>query len=166
MSAVVSSLQIAGSVSVRILPFPKVEVRLSELDNFIAKCGGPSVLQNLTTTDVCNQYLKPMTLATGKSYCEQLKDEGDSNVTTAKVFISHAWANKFLDVVDTIKYRFRNDLSDVVIWFDLFSNNQHSAPNLDFDWWSTTFRSAIQQLGHVIVILAPWSEPTPLKRAG
>ena len=153
-----------ASVTVHTLPFPKVGVRIPELDEFIAKCGGTTVLEGLTTTDVCNQYLKPMTLASGKSYCEQLTALGDPAVCTATVFISHAWKYKFLDVVEAIKYHFRN-ATDEIIWFDLFSNNQHSAPNLDFDWWSTTFRSAIAEFGYVVVVLAPWGNPIPFKRA-
>ena len=160
-SSAISSLVVTSHT----LPFPKDGVRLSGLDEFVSKCGGSAALNGLTTTDVCNQYLKPLTQATGKSYCEELKAAGDPAVGTATVFISHAWAYKFLDVVEAIKYHFRDADDSVVIWFDLFSNNQHSAPNLDFDWWSTTFRSAIAQFGYVVVVLAPWGRPIPFMRA-
>jgi len=52
-----------------------------------------------------------------------------------------------------------------VIWFDLFSNNQHKAIDLDFDYWSTTFQSAIQSFGHTVMVFAPWDDPIPLTRA-
>ena len=82
-------------------------VHLCELDDFISKCGGPIVLQGLTSTDVCNQHLKPMSLVAGKSYCEELRAVDDRAVCAATVFISHAWAYKFLDVVEAIKYHLR-----------------------------------------------------------
>ena len=98
------------------------------------------------------------------SYCDYLKTRDSYSVGVAQVFISHAWKYAFLDVVDTLQYHFR-DNPDIIIWFDLFSNNQHSAPDLDFHWWSTTFKSAIEQFNHTVLILSPWNNPIPLTRA-
>ena len=53
----------------------------------------------------------------------------------------------------------------VFIWFDMFSNNQHEAPALDFDWWSTTFKTAIHSFGRTVMVLKPWNDPITLKRA-
>ena len=50
----------------------------------------------------------------------------------------------------------RDKGDDIFLWFDLFSNNQHDAPNCDFIWWSTTFKTAIEQFGHTVLILSPW----------
>lgn len=44
-------------------------------------------------------------------------------------------------------------------------NNQHKSPNRAHDWWSTTFRHCIEQIGTVLVVLAPWTDPIPLQRA-
>lgn len=71
---------------------------------------------------------------------------------------------KFLDVVQTVKWHFRSEL-DTVLWFDLFSNNQHDTGARPFEWWSTTFKSAIAQFGHTVLILSPWEDPVPLRRA-
>ena len=98
------------------------------------------------------------------SYCDYLKTRDSDSVGDAQVFISHAWKYAFLDVVDTLQYHFR-DNPDTIIWFDLYSNNQHSAPDLDFHWWSTTFKSAIEQFNHTVLILSPWNDPVPLTRA-
>lgn len=59
---------------------------------------------------------------------------------------------------------FEND-PNVVVWFDIFSNNQHIAPKFDCNWWSTTFQAAIQQFGHTVVVFSPWDSPIPLSRA-
>ena len=54
---------------------------------------------------------------------------------------------------------------NVFIWFDLFANNQHLAVELDFNWWCGTFKSAIKQFGHTVMVLSPWIDPIPLTRA-
>lgn len=74
-----------------------------------------------------------------------------ARIGKANVFISHAWKYQFLNVVDAILLQLdSNPLSgDVIIWFDLFSNNQHG---LDvnpppFGWWCHTFLNAIKNIG-------------------
>ena len=144
-------------------PFPNEGMKLSELDLFISECGGRSVLEGLSTYDV-NFHVKLLTNCTKSSYCDYLKTRSPNSVGEAQVFISHAWKYKFLDVVDTLRYHFR-DTPDVIIWFDLFSNNQHKTDNLDFFWWSTTFKSAIEKFNHTTLILSPWNHPIALTRA-
>ena len=46
----------------------------------------------------------------------------------------------------------------------MFSNNQHKAVDLDFDWWCNTFKSAIKDFGHTVMVFAPWNDPIPLVR--
>ncbi len=36
---------------------------------------------------------------------------------------------------------------------------------MDFNYWSTTFQSAIQSFGHTVMVFAPWNDPIPLTRA-
>lgn len=50
-------------------------------------------------------------------------------------------------------------------WFDLAVNNQHQAPQREFDWWCTTFKQSIARIGRVVLVLAPWSHPVSLTRA-
>ena len=109
-------------------------------------------------------FQKPLTSHMKSSYCDYLKTISPNSVGEAQVFIAQAWKNVFLDVVDTLQYHFR-DSPDIIIWFDLFSDNQHSAPDLDFHWWSTTYESAIEQFNHTVLILSPWNNPIPLTRA-
>jgi tetratricopeptide (TPR) repeat protein len=147
------------------LPFPKVGIKLSVFDVFIEECGGRAALDGLTTSDVCERHLKPLTAAGGISYCEMKAKLLPRDIATATVFISHAWKLAFLDVVDTLKHHFRHTSQSAVLWFDLFSNNQHAAVDLDFGWWSTTFKSAIAKFGRTVVVLYPWYNPFPLRRA-
>jgi hypothetical protein len=153
------------SNSISPLHFDKRGVRLQAIQEFITECGGVEALENLTTKEVCEQFLKLKTLNTASSYCEYLYQKKSANVGEANVFISHAWQFVFLDVVSALNYHFRNeDKTQVVVWLDLFSNNQHQAPTLDFDWWSTVFKSAIAYFGRTVLILAPWHNPIPLTR--
>ena len=147
-------------------PFPKDGVTLSLLDEIIATFS-ESNLAGLTTTKVNEMFVKPYCSNTKLSLCDQLKSAGNPGVKRANVFISHAWSCIFLEVIDALKNHFFNvaNKTDIVIWFDLFSNNQLLAPNLDFNWWATTFKEAIHEFGYTLMILAPWENPTPLTRA-
>ncbi len=80
------------------------------------------------------------------------------------MFISHAWEYNFLEVIDALVYHFRNE-PDVIVWLDIFSCNQHRTMNLDFNFWSGTFKSAIQSMGRTVMVLSPWNNPIPLTRA-
>ena len=51
-----------------------------------------------------------------------------------------------------------------VFWFDIFSNNQHKAPNREFSWWQTVFRDNIGKLKRTLLVLE-WDDPKPLSRA-
>jgi len=145
------------------LPFPKHGVRLSYYAQFVEECGGRDALQGLTTTEVCDTFVKPATARLQASYCDLLAWQDHGAVGMASVFISHAWKYVFLDVVDALLYHFRDE-PGIVVWFDLFSNNQHKAVDLDFFWWSNTFKSAIEQFGRTVMVLAPWHDPIPLTR--
>jgi len=154
--------------------FPKLGMKWSRFEEFIDKCGGRMALRGKSTTEVCEEYLKPMTTVIGKSYCDILvfqitstnSEQPDTTVAKATVFISHAWNSNFLEVLDAFRNHLTaTDQSDAVIWFDLFSNNQHQTSVHPFEWWCDTFQSAIRDFGHVILVLTPWQDPVPLSRA-
>jgi tetratricopeptide (TPR) repeat protein len=144
--------------------FQKLGVKLSYLKEFIEECGGRDQFRDLITTEVSARFIRPMTLRIQDSYCNLLRARRHTAVSVAAVFISHAWKYPFLDVVEALQYHFR-DQPDIVIWFDLFSNNQHSTESRPFEWWCGTFKSAIAEFGHVVMVMAPWSNPIPLTRA-
>ena len=68
---------------------------------FIALHGDRGHFQDLTTTQVCNEILKPATAVNQTSYCEYMKAQNHPKVDIATVFISHAWLYifTFLNVV-------------------------------------------------------------------
>lgn len=106
------------------IPFNLEGIPLTAILEFIEQCGGRDQLINLTTSDVCEKYLKPLTKLSNQSYCSYLKDQlHDSRVKQANIFVSHAWRYKFLDVVDALIEHFPNNSMNKeppILWFDLF----------------------------------------------
>lgn len=113
---------------------------------------------------ISEKFVKPPTLPYKSSYCEFLRAQNHPAVGKAQVFISHAWRYQFLDVMDAVRDHFKNK-PEIIIWFDMFSNNQHKAVDLTFDWWCNTFKSAIKEFGHTVMVIAPWNDPITLTRA-
>ena len=140
-------------------------VKLSYFCRFISECGGREKLEGWTTTEVMEAFVKPVTAATRLSFCEYIMSDGDKEkaVMTAEWFVSHAWKYKFLDVVDALSRHF--DGADPVLWFDVFSVSQHKADVRPFEWWNTTFLSAVGMMGRVVMVLQPWDRPVTLGRA-
>jgi hypothetical protein len=57
-------------------PFSKQGISLSYLLNeFVEECGGNEALKGLTTTDVCNTFVKPATETCQSSYCDMLLEQ-------------------------------------------------------------------------------------------
>ena len=133
------------------IPFPKDGLKLSFVREFLDFCGGPEKLLGLTTTEVCRLFVKPATESSKLSFCDWLKQQNHPSVGKGEVFISHAWKFKFLDVTDALQYHFA-DKPDIIIWFDMFSNNQHKAVDLDFNWCCNTFKSTIQDFSYTVMV--------------
>jgi hypothetical protein len=49
-------------------------------------------------------------------------------------------------------------------WFDMFVNDQWVALDRDFEWWATTFREAVKEIGHTLLFLSPCLSPNMLTR--
>jgi tetratricopeptide (TPR) repeat protein len=157
--------------------FSKQGISLSYLINeFVENCGGSEALKGLSTTEVCNTFVKPATETCLSSYCDMLLDQqkqksdhdnannSKETVSRATVFISHAWKYEFLHVLDALEDHFKDE-PGTIIWFDLFSNNQHKASDLPHEWWQTVFKSAIKDFGHTVMVMSPWNDPIPYTRA-
>lgn len=164
MGASASVLSPRAKPADELLQFPKDGIKLRYLKDFIEHCGGRESFDNLTTAEVCKKYVMPDTAKLQVSFCDLLRRMDHPAVGIATVFISHTWKYYFLDVVDAL-FTFFVGNEDVVIWFDLFSNNQHTASALEIDWWTNTFKTAIGQIGHTVMVFAPWTDPIPLTRA-
>ena len=147
--------------------FRMLGVRLPVFDEFIASCGGEKVLQGKTTSEVNDKYISTVTASAKSSYCDFLMTRNHWGVDIATVYVSHSWESTFLDVVEAIKCYF-SDNPDVVVWIDLFSCNQYvkNFSQLDSDWvqWNMTFKSAIEEFGHTVLVFPSWDNPTPLRR--
>jgi hypothetical protein len=87
----------------------------------------------------------------------------------ADIFISFAYSSNYIELVDALECFLADNPSldrlKVGFWFDLFVNCQWDALSHDFDWWSTTFREAVQDIGHTLCFLYPWNDPVMLNRA-
>ncbi|KAI8809520.1 Hsp70 protein-domain-containing protein [Cladochytrium replicatum] len=137
-------------------------IRLGQMRVLIDQWGGRDRLAEMSTTQVNEMFLKPMTSVSQLSWCEQFEKEG--YVGDAEWFVSHAWMYKFVDVYDTLVHFFEGNES-VILWFDLFSNSQHNNQAKPFEWWERTFMEAIRKIGKVVMVLHPFLDPIPLKRA-
>jgi tetratricopeptide (TPR) repeat protein len=140
---------------------PTLGVRVSFLDKFIKWCGGRNEFDGLTTRDVCENFVRPMTLGYQCSYCDMMTTLDSPNVGLCECFVSHAWQLLFLDVVKSLKCHFRENM-ETVIWFDLFSNNQHTKQNEKFLEWCS--KKVIATTRRVILVMSPWENLIPLRR--
>ncbi|KAJ3326524.1 hypothetical protein HDU76_012856 [Blyttiomyces sp. JEL0837] len=144
-------------------------INVSFLHEFIKSCGGRDQLSHLTTAEISETIIKPLTSSTNLSLCDTLLTFNRHDaIQIADVFISHAWSYKFIDMIDAIDdYITENEKSphDVYIWLDLVSNPQHGAEDRPFEWWKTTFINAIRDIKEVVLVLQPWDDPIPLRRA-
>ena len=172
----------------------KIGIKLSYiLKEFIPmKCGGKNALKGLSTGQVCEQFIKPITAEFQSSYCEYINsttnttttqrqhghsvgdaDVDGSIVRKAEVFISHAHQCEFLTVIDALDWHFcnaassstNNDDEDPYIWLDIFCINQHRPTDWTFEWLSNTFKSTIQDFGRTVMVMSPWNDPLPFTRA-
>mmetsp|Transcript_3622 Transcript_3622/g.3985 ORF Transcript_3622/g.3985 Transcript_3622/m.3985 type:complete len:545 (+) Transcript_3622:41-1675(+) len=118
-----------------------------------------------TTREVCANFIKPATQVTQLSYCEHLLQSEDTAefVGFPSAFISHAWDDHFPEVLEALTSYFTAE-PDVVIWFDIFCNNQHQTASFHFGWWCDGFKKAIHSFGRTVMVLAPWNDPLPLQR--
>ncbi|KAJ3034332.1 Kinesin light chain 3 [Rhizophlyctis rosea] len=144
---------------------PLLGVRIEFFNEFMIECGSRVKFEGLTTSDVCETFIKSLTRP-GESICQQRKSS--SMVGTSNCFISHSWVYKFLDVVDSITAYFETNKSvagDVFVWFDLFTLPQHGRSKLEADWLQTTFVNTISTIENVVMVLSPWYAPITFTRA-
>jgi hypothetical protein len=146
--------------------FPKDGVKISYIVGpFIEVLGGIGAIRGLTTEQVCQQKIKPLTLKSKSLYCAILKNQGHpAYVERADALISHARSYLFEDFLSALKWKLRNE-PDAAIWLDLFSINQHEPIDWTFEWLSTTFKSNVAQIGRTIMVMSPWDNPLPYTRS-
>lgn len=144
--------------------FPSLGVRISYFNDFIRIYGGKDALKGKTTNEICQGIVKNTTTTLKISWCEYLhvQDPDHPFVGEANIFISHAWSYKFLEVVEALQDYFRGRENETVVWFDVFTVNQHKPLEIDF---FKSFQRAISRYQNTVVVFAPWNDPKPLHRA-
>uniref|UniRef100_A0A7S2R895 EF-hand domain-containing protein n=1 Tax=Mucochytrium quahogii TaxID=96639 RepID=A0A7S2R895_9STRA len=143
--------------------FPIKGVQLSWVEKFAEN----QVPKEYSTKDVCD-LVKELTKDKACAFVDTLDSQFTSD--RANLFVSHAWSYLFHDTVSALLHKARSqkvDPDSVFIWFDVLCVDQHKAAEGVFpqDWWSTTFKQAILYIGNISVVLIPWNDPKPLKRA-
>ncbi|CAK4147952.1 unnamed protein product [Aphanomyces euteiches] len=138
---------------------------------FVERCGGRDAFDQLTTADVCSNFVLPTTATTKLSLVDHIAQDptyGSAYVQPALWFVSHAWSYRFLDVVDALDYFFaENGLDDTTaFWFCLFNNNQHEIQDNERDssYWFEIFYRSLTSIGNVVMVLSPWKNPETLTR--
>ncbi|KAJ3330424.1 Kinesin light chain 3 [Blyttiomyces sp. JEL0837] len=117
-------------------------INLSYLHELVKACGGRETLASFTTANICSVLVKPLTADHQSSVCE------------------------VLTMADTIPFNQPTGSSEkVFLWIDLFVFSQHREEEKPFEWWQTTFITAVKTIKNVIMVLQPWDDPIPLKRS-
>ena len=142
-------------------------ISLAGILQFVDGLGGATAIEGKTTSAVCEELVKPATAASRRSVVADLEAAGSPQIADATVFVSHAWAFRFADVLAALESwetRQKPGSPPAFFWFDIFTNSQHDVTNRPFEWWNTTFKTAVASIGHTLLVLA-WDDPKPLRRA-
>lgn len=125
--------------------------------------------EDLTTSQCNRQFVRQESQGTNKPFINKydgLKNKhGVPLVAPATVFVSHAWKYPFASIVADCMEQHTADEPDAYFWFDLFTNDQNAVANKDFDWFCNTFKGSIRSIGQVLLVLSPWNDPLPVRRA-
>lgn len=138
---------------------------------FIEAHGGREAFEG-KSTDWVKRVVMAATQAKKTSWAAQLKLEGSHFVAPATAFISHAYDDEFLGVVDAIAALEKkegkaqeNKEGKAFYYFDLLIVNQHSQGEVvPFEVLRDEFANSVRAIGRTLLILR-WADPIPLKRA-
>ena len=81
-------------------------------------------------------------------------------VSRATVFLSVAYESNYFELLDGIDRHMQEhpelDRRSTYFWFSAFVNDQWRAFERDFDWWSTTFSEAVEEIGYTLCFFSSW----------
>jgi hypothetical protein len=138
--------------------FRNLGVSLEFLEEFLNNLfpEGREAFEHLSTHEVCEELIKPVTVLQNLSLCEVLEQRKCSEIGEATVFVSHVWQYRFLDLVDSLILRFSGleppKRAKVRLWIDVFSVNQHLLG--DTEWSLSEFKELVADIGHTALVLA------------
>jgi len=120
--------------------------------------------QFINTRSICRttktENLLPLiiaeTLPLRSSFVDLLERQGSPEVGRSSWFISHAWKYSFVHCVEMMERFFQKESADgwedVIVWFDLFCNTQHTSGTIPFDKLANVFSSTLAPLGQMLII--------------
>ena len=87
----------------------------------------------------------------------------------ANIFLSFAYSSNYVDMVDAIEHFMLKKSSEfspesTYFWFDVFVNDQWHALDKPFEWWASTFKEAVQDIGFTLCYFSSWERPTYVTR--
>jgi hypothetical protein len=131
-------------------------------------------LEGKTTSEVCKQIVSPVTQRPQASLAASLRRVGAADPQTnqpyaarATLFVSHAWRYQHTELLDAIHAHADGlpNPESVYVWLDLFSVNHHENTEAPMIWWTEMYARAIGSMDAACLVLSPWHEPLPLRRA-
>lgn len=156
----VSNMAIEAREMVEPAVVPTIGVKVSFLREFLTVCHTQQCdFSSFTTKAVYERIIQPFTASTGSSFCEILQRNGHSSLGQAKVFVSHVWKYKFVDLVEALLKHFAGKL-DTIVWIDIFSMNQHKHDSTR----PASMKDFIGTLKHTVLVTSPCNEQLPFTR--
>lgn len=117
---------------------------------------------SVTTKEVCAQFIVPACRGGRGAYVDVArnvvpaeKTGGSPWISGATAFVSHAWSYCFEDVLAQL-IRKGEENATLYFWLDVLMIDQVNAPKLEKDFWQSTFKAAIADVGHTILVMSPW----------
>jgi hypothetical protein len=122
----------------------------------------------LTCSQFCQMFVRPRTSRNRGSLTSELATQSCSMncVGEANWFISHTWTNPFADTLDAILLFFegRDDAASARLWIDVLVTPQFGSSQPS-SFWINTFKSSIERMGRLLLVVDAWNNPTALRRA-
>eukprot|EP00732_Lithocolla_globosa_P002038 Lithocolla_globosa_v1_NODE_1200_length_2791_cov_6.632310.p1 type:complete len:617 gc:universal NODE_1200_length_2791_cov_6.632310:937-2787(+) len=113
----------------------------------------------MSIEDVCQEYIVPTTLTKKEAWVDWIAPTHPHFVSArAAYFVSHAWCNSFMQLLETL------DPYPGPIWLDVLVLKQHRNKRRTRARFSDKFAGLVSEFGHTLLVLAPWDDPAPLHR--
>ena len=162
------------------IPISMIGVSLAFLRKFLVTYNEFN-FRELSTNQVNQLIIQERTKNCRKSFCDYVQNytTGEDSVKwndckgypkcyfgKATVFVSHAWANSFAELVGAIESWSAKiySRSEEYFWIDNFITNQHETEK-SFEWWNTLFKQCVLDIGRAVMVMSPWNAPVFTTRA-
>ena len=140
-------------------------ISLAGFQALIASHGGREAFEGKSTVWVKFNLVLPSTASAHTSYIASLTAAGSPHVAPATAFISHAYDDPFLGVVDAVAALEDREGTSSFYYFDLLVVNQHGQDaTVSFEVLQREFGDSVRAIGRTLLVLR-WANPVPLSRA-